>query len=175
MLWRASHNAIPTLCNLQRRNVVQVTLYSRCKLGNEDIIHALWSCPCLFAVWSKDDELIKLLRYKFLQFSDLLGMAFSMRDRIYLNLLVICFWLIWTKRNSDKLGEAFVDLCRIRTKVMTFFHEFQTTLPPQNWVQALVPQVVRWIPPISPSLKINFDGATSNEIGIARIYRCCSS
>ena len=130
MLWRASHNAIPTLCNLQRRNVVQVTLYSRCKLGNEDIIHALWNCPCLFVVWSKDDELIKLLRYKFLQFSDLLGMAFSMRDRIDLNLLVICFWLIWTKRNSDGLGEAFVDLCRIRTKVMTLQHEFQTALHP---------------------------------------------
>ena len=98
-----------------------------------------------------------------------------MRDRIDLNLLAIYLWLIWIKRNSDRLGEALVDLCRIRTKGMTLLHEFQTALSPQNWVQALVPRAVRWIPPISPSLKINFDGAAFNEIGIAGIYRCYSS
>ena len=74
----------------------------------------------------------KALRYKFQEFSDLLGMVLLMRDRIDLNLLAICFWLIWTKRNSDRVGESHVDLSRIRTKAKLLFHDFCTAQQPKN-------------------------------------------
>ena len=91
MLWRAAHNAIPSLYNLWRCKVVTATLCLSCKSGSEDTIHALWTCPSFLVVWSNDELLTKLLRYKFNDFSDLLGMYFLMKDSIDPNLLAICF------------------------------------------------------------------------------------
>ncbi|KAK9986630.1 hypothetical protein SO802_031581 [Lithocarpus litseifolius] len=48
---------------------------------------------------------------------------------------------------------------------------------PKNPRQAVKPRVVRWIPPISPSFKINFDGACFKEMGTAGmgvVVRDCS-
>lgn len=165
LLWRASHNSLPTLCNLRRRNVVQVAVYPRCKSDEEDTLHALWYCPSLFEVWSDDAVIKKALRYKFQEFSDLLGMVLLLRDRIDLNLLVICFWMIWTKRNSDKIGEPYVEFNRIQTKAKLLLHDFCTAQQPKNPRQVVDSRVVRWIPLIPPSLKINFDGACFKEMG----------
>ena len=63
LLWRAAYNAIPTLCNLWRRNVAISTLCPACKTGHEDTTHALWSCPSLFVVCEPESLLKKLLRY----------------------------------------------------------------------------------------------------------------
>ena len=49
-----------------------------------------------------------------------------MKDRIDPNLLAICFWLVWSKRNSDRLGEPYVALGRIRAKVATLLHDFRS-------------------------------------------------
>ena len=97
MMWRAAHNAIPSLYNLWHCNVVTIALCPRCKSRTEDTIHALWTCPFLLVVWSNDEMLSKLLRYKYNDFSDLLGMVFLMKERINPNLLATCFWLVWSK------------------------------------------------------------------------------
>ena len=104
-----------------------IALCSSCKSGFEDTIHAFWTCPSLLVVWSNDEMLTKLLRYKFNDFSDLLGMVLLMKDRIDPNLLAICFWLVWSKRNSDRLGEPFFALGRIRAKAATLLHDFCST------------------------------------------------
>lgn len=159
--------------------MVQVAVCPRCKLDEEDTLHALWYCPSLFEVWFDDVVITKALRYKFQEFSDLLGMVLLMRDRIDLNLLAICFWLIWTKRNLDRVGESHVDLSRIRAKAKLLLHDFFTAQQPKNPRQVVDSHVVRWIPPISPSLKINFDGACFKEMGTAGmgvvIWDCAGS
>lgn len=43
---------------------------------------------------------MKLLRYKFVVFADLQEMLLRMRDRLDINLMVMVFWLIWSRRNS---------------------------------------------------------------------------
>lgn len=85
----------------------------------------------------------KLLRYKFDNFKDLLGMVFLLKERNDTNLLAMIFWLIWSKRNSDKCGEKFVEIINIRVRANTLLQDFFAT---QN-------------PPILPHYKINFDGA----------------
>nr|POF24175.1 hypothetical protein CFP56_06257 [Quercus suber] len=64
MLWRAFHNAIPTLCSLWRRNVVSSTICLGYKAGYEDTIHALRSYCSLFVVWKDYAMLMKLLRFR---------------------------------------------------------------------------------------------------------------
>lgn len=143
MMWRAAHNAVPSLHNLWRRNVVTTTLCSRCQFGTEDTIHSLWTCPSLLVVWSNDEMLTKLLRYKFNDFSDLLGMVFLMKERIDPNLLAICFWLVWSKRNSNWLGEPSIALCRIRAKPTTLPYDFCTTQLSQPMVSTVGARVAR--------------------------------
>ena len=140
-----------------------------CKSGSEVTIHALWTCPSLLVVWSNDEMLTKHVKYKFNDFSDLLGMVFLMKDRIDPNLLAICFWLVWSKRNSDRLGEPSVALGRIRAKAATLLHDFRTAQLLQPMVSTIVARAARCTPPLPPHLKINFDGATFKELGCAGI------
>ena len=49
--------------------------------------------------------LMKLFWYKFHGFDALLGLLFSMRDWINMDLLALVFWLIWHNRNSIRLKE----------------------------------------------------------------------
>ena len=49
--WRACRNSLPTKCNLVHRQVLTDHHYDRCSTSQEDILHALWSCPELDGVW----------------------------------------------------------------------------------------------------------------------------
>ncbi|KAL0011459.1 hypothetical protein SO802_006567 [Lithocarpus litseifolius] len=124
MLWQASHNAIPTLCNLWRRDVVSSTICLGCKVGYEDAIHALWSCCSLFVVWKDDAMLMKLLQYEFRHFADLLGMVFTIKDCIDKNLLAMSFWLIWSSRNLARFDGYQVDFPRIRKAANSLLQYF---------------------------------------------------
>ena len=64
LIWRAANEAIPTLHNFLRRNVVQTAYCPNCKFGCEDIVHALCSCQWLFVLWEADGELKKCTRYR---------------------------------------------------------------------------------------------------------------
>ena len=94
MIWRASYNSPPTLCNLCRRNVVGSILYASCKSECEDVVHALWGCASLILIWETNEMVTKLLRYKFVVFADLWEMLLRMRDRLDINLMAMIFWFI---------------------------------------------------------------------------------
>lgn len=79
------------LCNLWRRNVVSFTTCPGCNFGHDDTIHALCYCCSLLVVWKDDAILMKLLRYDFLCFADLLGMMSTTRDLINTDLLALTF------------------------------------------------------------------------------------
>nr|POE84677.1 putative ribonuclease h protein [Quercus suber]POF15784.1 putative ribonuclease h protein [Quercus suber] len=64
-----------------------------------------------------------------------------------------------SKRNLDRLGEPSVALGKICDKAATLLHDFRTVMA----------KVARWTPPLSPHLKINFDGATFKELGCVGI------
>ena len=81
-------------------------------MGSEDSSNPLElsSCPALYVIWEGIKVLTKVLRYKFDNFKDLLGMVFLLKERVDTNLLAMTFWLIWSKRNLDRCGEKFVEI-----------------------------------------------------------------
>ena len=105
MIWRATHNALPSLYNLWRRKVVRSVLCSSCKSDSEDIVHVLWSCGSLIPIWESNEVTTKLLKYKFFLFADLWEMLLKMKERLDVNLMAMIFWFIWSRRNSVRVGE----------------------------------------------------------------------
>ena len=166
---RASHNALPTLCNLWRRKVISFSTCTGCHCANEDTIHALWYCSYLMVIWKDDAMLMKLLRYEFRDFDALLGLMFSMRDRLNIDLLALFFWLIWRNKNAVRFKEKRVELHRIRDTANYLLSDFLAAQV--SPAQADMPRnrLVRWCPPVLPHIKINFDAALFKELDSAGI------
>ena len=167
MIWRACHNAIPTLCNLWRRKVVNSVQCSRCKEGFEDTIHALWYCPALNPIWYGDEVLTKLHRYKFEKFEDLIGMVFMMKERLDIDLLLVMWWLIWSNRNDIRSGNFCVEIHSIQYQAHSFLQDFLLVQNAQFQSSTASDRSVRWIPPIPPHCKVNFDAAFFSSDGTA--------
>nr|POE46541.1 putative ribonuclease h protein [Quercus suber] len=168
-LWRASHNALPTSCNLWRRSVISIFTYSGCLSEKEDTMHALWYCSSLLVIWKDDAMLMKLFRYKFHGFDALLALLFSMRDQINMDLLAMIFWLIWHDRNSVRLKEHGVGLYQIREKAKDLLVDFLEAQVLQARPAMPRNRVMRWSPPIRPLVKINFDVAFFKDMHFAGI------
>ena len=50
-LWRACTNSIPTMLNLYKRKIVPSSVCSHCHVGEESVLHALWSCEAICLMW----------------------------------------------------------------------------------------------------------------------------
>ena len=114
-------------------------------------------------------ELMKCTRYKFSVFADLLELLFSLSDRTDVNLLCIIMWLIWSRRNSARVGDSLVEYHHIRAKAEVFLLDFQSAQVLDQCIPTACSKAVRWMPPISPLYKINFDGALFSDIGAASL------
>ena len=148
-------------------------------VGSEDSSNPLElsSCPALYVIWEGIKVLTKVLRYKFDNFKDLLGMVFLLKERVDTNLLAMTFWLIWSKRNLDRCGEKFVEIINIRGRANTLLQDFFAAQNPRLLTSTISIRAVRWIPPISPHYKINFDGAcfsTKGAAGLGAVIRDAS-
>lgn len=91
MIWRATHNALPTLCNLWGRNVFSYVRCWGCNSASEDTVHALWKCASLSVLWEPGDVLKKLLRHHVSSFADLWMLVLDMRHYLNVNLIAIIF------------------------------------------------------------------------------------
>ena len=76
-------------------------------------------------------------------------------------------WLIWSRRNSARVGDSVVEYHHIRTKAEVFLLDFQSAQVLDRRVSTACSRAVRWMPPISPLYKINFDGALFSNLGAA--------
>ena len=103
LIWRAANDALPTLQNLMCRKVVNSTHCPMCKSDGKDLIHALWKCRRLLVVWETDEEIMKLIRQKFISFTDLWAALISKKDRLNVDLLAVTFWLVWSRRNAARI------------------------------------------------------------------------
>lgn len=141
---------------------------SGCVSDCDDTIHALWDCPILRSILEADELTKKFLKYKFSSFANLLDMFFRFKEDTDMNLLAMLFWLIWEKRNSDRVGGCKSSLQDMRTKALRFLRDFANIQTTTRQQQIPIPtQWVKWIPPSSPLYKVNYDGAIFKELGAA--------
>lgn len=167
LIWRVANEAIPTLLNLWKRRVVNFVCCLMCNSDTEDTTHALWGCNFLIAIWNSHDGLKKMVRFKFGVFSDLLEVVFHRQSSVDVDVLAMMFWLIWNNRNEKRCGGAITENHLIRSKVESMINEFRSAHVIHRKPFEVVARAVRWIPPVPPMYKINFDGAIFKELSCA--------
>lgn len=85
-----------------------------------------------------------------------------------MNLLAVLFWSIWEKRNSARVSGCKMSLQDMRTRAVRLLCDFANAHTTTRQQHSPVPaQWVRWIPPISPRYKVNYDGAIFKDLGAA--------
>lgn len=77
LMWKVANEAIFTLYNLWRWQMVQSVYCPGCNSTCEDTIHALWGCPALMIVLEAASFWKNLLKYKFSKSADLLELVFT--------------------------------------------------------------------------------------------------
>ena len=96
-LWRAAKNVIPIKTNLVKWQVLQEDICDHYKLHLEDVVHALWLCPCLNEIWDADTGWSFRNRVSWDDFQKL--MLHVEEARLNLNLFTMIVWLLWHRRN----------------------------------------------------------------------------
>ncbi|XP_050281937.1 uncharacterized protein LOC126722840 [Quercus robur] len=96
-LWRACRNAIP-MKNLQRHCVVDDPLCPLCSQHEENVLHALWSCPELAQVWNEDNQWSFKDRMTFHDFPQLL--LHVLNSECSVELFAMQVWMVWFRRNK---------------------------------------------------------------------------
>ena len=88
---------------------------------------------------------------------------FFTRDRIDVNLLAIILWLIWEKRNNDRVGCAMIDFHSIRAKVEVLLNDFQSAQAKNHRAFIANERALRWIPPSLLTIKATLMGWSSSS------------
>ena len=160
LLWRATKDALPTRANLMRRKVLMDSTCQGCETEPKSTLHALWSCLKLKEVWAVHFESLKIRTHVCLSFLDVFITCLEQPHNTALFAMLID--QIWYRRNKLRLGEEAADLKLLNSRARAALHEFQlaNTSPPKP---PPVQTPIKWKPPPSEWVKINFDGAVFKE------------
>ncbi|KAK9990437.1 hypothetical protein SO802_025422 [Lithocarpus litseifolius] len=104
LTWRAVPNSLPAKQNLVKRKIIQGDGCDVCHDNREDVLHALYKCPRLEALWHKVPTWNHSSLRHVTSFIDLLGCVFAENREPELFSMVI--WALWTRRNTLKLGKS---------------------------------------------------------------------
>ena len=99
-LWRVCIDALPTLVHLQRRTIVSNTRCSFCLVENEDLLHALWTCPLLTPLWHHHKLTRKVSRCCYQSLLDVIGHLFEIESAASMAEFAYMLWLVWQRRNK---------------------------------------------------------------------------
>ena len=172
-LWRACHDALPTNSGLFKRKVIPTPLCGLCRDQCEDSIHALWACSVVTQAWTIAPEFSDLRQSGPMSFSDLVHQVVQITFDVLLEKFAVMCWLLWHKRNHDRLHLPSEQYCQIWTRAQAFLHEYLTVTTEEKVEKTKSPPV-RWKLPVTNFYKINFDGAIfkeSNSGGIGVVIR----
>jgi len=173
-LWRAYKNIIPTLNNLKHRCVVEDSKCSLCAQHDEDVIHALWSCPAFVQVWNEDPQWSFRGQNIFPVFSHLIIHVFELGCSA--ELFAMQIWTIWFRRNKVRSAPLGFPLNLIAQRAYEALVEYRAAQPRHSLAAPTTRQRARWIPPPPNWNKANFYAAIFDEVGRAglRVIICDS-
>jgi ribonuclease HI len=172
-LWRACHESLPTKLGLYKRKVTPTPLCDLCRDHNEDGLHALWQCPSVNQTWVSAPDFSALRTSSPTSFSELACKVIQLNSDLLFEKFAVTCWLLWHKRNQDRLKLPSEDYSQIWYRAQASLHEYLAVTSEEKLEKSKPPQV-RWKPSFTNYYKVNFDGALfkeSNEGGIGVVIR----
>ena len=166
-IWRACHNALPTMANLRHRQITESAVCALCKTHEEDTLHAIWSCGEIACVWNSLTWFHHVVTSPLSNFTNLLSSFLQVHDEYYAEIFSITAWLLWNRRNAQHFGRPvhpLGQLCSMAGDLMQEYlnaQELAPTPPP--------PVMQHWRPPEPEHVKLNFDAAVFNSLNKAGI------
>lgn len=88
-VWRACNNALPTMVNLHRHQIVSNVSCNLCNDQPEDILHAVWFCKEISGVWTSLEWFHPSVPSPPACFSDLLSRFLYYREKFRAEIFVI--------------------------------------------------------------------------------------
>ncbi|XP_068639159.1 uncharacterized protein [Aristolochia californica] len=189
-MWSACQNKILTADVLRRRGHPSMDLLCPlCNIEDESASHTLLLCPYSWKVWSSifcNFDLQICISADLFSFSkSIYGYPFSGLGKMMLSACVSFVpWGIWNERNRRRFEAKFESEKNVVDKVMgqistwlltkKLFCSFKGTSIRENWsnlarmhLGTKIQVMKDWVPPEVGYLKLNFDGSSLGNPGIA--------
>ncbi|KAI3465893.1 hypothetical protein Pfo_022556 [Paulownia fortunei] len=189
-LWRSLYDRLPLECKMQARDFELASICPNCKSDIESTSRLFIRCQIASQVWNffaaqfhlnhpDTDELVHLLQFWFT--SRNLGKILHVRKLVPL----LIPWYIWCERNNVKYREKRASSLLIIDKIFQHIHraQSQNLLGTTFWkgeseiaapwgfegLRCIIKQVrkVIWKRPQLGWLKLNCDGASKGNLGVA--------
>ncbi|KAL0011847.1 hypothetical protein SO802_006955 [Lithocarpus litseifolius] len=152
---------------LHRRCVVDNPVCSLCSQQTEDVLHSLWSCPCLTQVWNEDLQWSFKNHITFQDFPQL--MLHILSSDCSLELFAMQAWTIWFRRNKVRTAPPGFPLNLISQKAYDTLLEYRSVQPRNIQSGPSFRTETKWTPPQIEWYKTNFDAAIFKDDGRAGV------
>ena len=156
-LWQACLNALPTMVNLSRRRIVTDGRCGFCLGEEEDVLHAVWSCPSLTELWGHHGFARKIIRHHHTSILDVLSHIFECGSVVSVAEIVSMLWCVWQRRNKAMYQNTVDSLDSIYPLVQRLTSEYH--LANEVDVPHALSILVSWRPSTVCKFKVNFDVA----------------
>uniref|UniRef100_A0A2N9G3M9 CCHC-type domain-containing protein n=1 Tax=Fagus sylvatica TaxID=28930 RepID=A0A2N9G3M9_FAGSY len=169
--WRALHNALPTLVNLERRKISQSIWCPRCKLQAETVLHAIWECDEVANCWSESTMAVNY-KLHFGDFTQLVWEIFEKQGVEGLETFMSISYQIWVSRNPLAFEGILMAPSQIFKTATRERDEYKSVLLTKS--PSITRSIPKWRAPEGEMYKLNFDGAlfkTLTSAGIGVIIR----
>lgn len=168
-VWRAAKNLLPSAENLWKRKIVQEPTCQLCKMGIENLFHALVDCKAAKKVWrlSLFDNDIQAAPGQ--DVLSLLHGVKRLRSKADVDLFAAILWAKWNARNQWLFKGKRENPQSVVAKaeaVMEAYKRVQPSVAVSHGKQQKVAQL-GWNPPQEGFVKINTDAATNSEKNLA--------
>ncbi|KAH9776449.1 putative reverse transcriptase/RNA-dependent DNA polymerase [Citrus sinensis] len=175
-VWRAAKNLLSSAENLWKRKIVQEPTCQLCKMGIENVVHALVDCKAAKKVWRLSLFVNDIQAAPGQDILSLLHGVKRMRSNADVDLFVAILWAKWNARNQWLFKGKRENPQSVVAKaeaVMEAFKRMQPSADVSHGKQQKVAQL-GWNPPQKGFVKINTDAATNSEknlVGLEAVIR----
>ncbi|XP_042954577.1 uncharacterized protein LOC122290987 [Carya illinoinensis] len=175
-LWKAVSNTLPTRANLYKRKIIEDPLCPICQREEENVLHALWSCPAASDVWGEMLSPVQKWRLEEKDFQQLWLRMVKRLTKNQIEITVNIMKRIWGRRNEVLFENKFMDPGKLVQNALigweVFLEANKKTCDTVREVSSISKQ--GWEKPVGNCCKVNFDAAldmVNKKIGLGIIVR----
>ena len=171
-LWQCSHDSIPNHILLANRGMNISPLCPTCNSAPETIIHALRNCPKAQSLWNSFSPLCSAASFYDTQLMVWLRINCKLMHQCNATeldcaiIFPIAVWVLWLHRNNLVFGKSTTQK-DLKAETLAKAAKMAYLGIIEKHVKAKTKIQVRWLPPPISWMKLNLDGSSMRNLGLA--------